>query len=130
MRHLRILYIGMKDGLDVYSMEISLYLRQVLSACSELHLFGDLFTEQTYREDGRYALVVQNSFCLIRYKDLFKWLSDTPVLFVSCGNRVVDYVTPFKKPVWGHSFGKCFLVGLGHPGRDAASSLLSGGKVG
>lgn len=116
MKHLRILYIGMKDGLDVCSMEISLFLRQVLSACSELHLFGDLFTKQTYREDGRYDLViVQNSFCLIRYKDLFKWLSDTPVLFVSCGNRVVDYVTPFKNLYGVIHLGNASLSAWGIP---------------
>ena len=69
VEHLLILYIGMKDGLDVCSREISQSLQQVLSACCELHLLGDLFSEQSYQKGQMYGLViVQNSLCFIHYK--------------------------------------------------------------
>lgn len=114
MKHF--LYIGMKEGLDICSVKISLFLQQVFSACSELHLLGDLFTKQTYQEDGKYDLViVQNSFCLIRYKDLFKRLSNTPALFVSTGNHVVDYVAPFKNLYGVIHLGNASLSAWGIP---------------
>ena len=116
MKHLLILYIGMREGLDICSMKISLHLQQVLSACGELHLLGDLFLKQSFREGGMYDLViVQNSFCFIRYKDLFKRLSNSLVLFVSTGSHVIDYVAPFKNLYGVINMGDATLSTCGIP---------------
>ncbi|WP_455628925.1 hypothetical protein [Parabacteroides chinchillae] len=45
-----ILYIGTQEGLDTCSREISGYLVKLLSAHYQLHLLGDLFSEQSYEE--------------------------------------------------------------------------------
>lgn len=116
MNHLSILYIGIKEGLDIYSIEISNNLRQLLSTCSQLHLLGDLFVEQSYLEDKFYDLiVVQNSLSFVYYKKYFKRLRKFPVLFVSTANHLGSYVAPFKNLYGVINMGDVSLSAFGIP---------------
>ncbi len=116
VEHLLILYIGMKDGLDVCSREISQSLQQVLSACCELHLLGDLFSEQSYQKGQMYGLViVQNSLCFIHYKECLSQLAKSPVLFVSTTEELSGYVAPLKNLYGVINMGEASLSVLGIP---------------
>lgn len=116
MNNLSILYIGIKEGLDIYSIEISNNLRHLLSTCGQLHLQGDLFEEQSYQEDKFYDLiVVQNSLSFIHYKEYFKRLRESPVLFVSTTDHLGSYVAPFKNLYGVINMGDASLSAFGIP---------------
>lgn len=116
MNNLSILYIGIKDGLDIYSIEISNNLRQLLSTCGQLHLLGNLFAKESYLEDKFYDLiVVQNSFSFIHYKEYFKRLRKSPVLFVSTTNHLGSYIAPFKNLYGVINMGDASLSAFGIP---------------
>lgn len=116
MNNLSILYIGKKEGLDIYSIEISNNLRHLLSTCGQLHLQGDLFEEQSCQEDKFYDLiVVQNSLSFIHYKESFKRLRKFPVLFVSTTNHLGSYVAPFKNLYGVINMGDASLSAFGIP---------------
>lgn len=116
MKHLLILYIGMKEGLDLRSLKVARLLQQTLSVCGELHLLGDLFSEQTYQNDVKYDLVVfQNTYCLIRYKKYLQRLSRSPFLFVSVSDNPSGYIAPLSSLYGVIHIGKAALSAFGIP---------------
>lgn len=116
MKNLSILYIGIKDRLNLISTEVSECLLKLFSTYGTLHLLGDLFEETSYREDKLYNLVVvQNSYSFIRYKDCIKRLRKSPVLFVSIGNQIESYVTSFENLFGVLNIGNISLSALGIP---------------
>lgn len=116
MKDMLVLYIGIKDGLNVYSKETSKYLQQVLSACCSLHLLGNLFSEQSYQKGQMYDLViVQNSICFQHYKEFLKQLRKSPVLFVSAADDLSGYIVPFKNLYSVINMGDASLSAFGIP---------------
>lgn len=116
MNNLSILYIGIKKGSDSYSVKVSESLRMLLTTCGELHLLGDLFSEQSYRVDQLYDLVVvQNSLSFIHYKEYFKRLKKSPILFVATDDHVGSCVAPFENLFGVLNMGNISLSAFGIP---------------
>ena len=111
-----ILYIGTQEGLDTCSREISGYLVKLLSAHYQLHLLGDLFSEQSYELGQSYDLIIiQNSLSLIRYKKQLKRLGKSPALFIATTNRLDSYIAPFKNLYGVLSMSDAALPAFGIP---------------
>ncbi|SEG22410.1 hypothetical protein, partial [Parabacteroides chinchillae] len=111
-----ILYIGTQEGLDTCSREISGYLVKLLSAHYQLHLLGDLFSEQSYEQGQSYDLIIiQNSLSLIRYKKQLKRLGKSPALFIATTNRLDSYIAPFKNLYGVLSMSDAALPAFGIP---------------
>lgn len=116
MNNLSILYIGIKEGSDSYSVKVSESLRMLFTACGELHLLGDLFSGQSYRVDQLYDLVVvQNSLSFIHYKEYFKRLKKSPILFVATDDHVGSCVAPFENLFGVLNMGNISLSAFGIP---------------
>lgn len=96
MKRLSVLYIGVRDGLDIWSKELADYLVKLLSSCYQLHLLGDLFSKQD-GEPARYydLVIVQNSLTFIHYNKLIKRFAKCPFLFISTTNNLRSYIAPF-----------------------------------
>lgn len=97
MKQADILYIGMSEGLDIRSKELSGYLIRFLSSHYQVHLFGDLFHESSSELRRSYDLIlVQNSFSFVYYKKLLKRYVKCPVLFIATTLDLKSYVAPFE----------------------------------
>lgn len=97
MKQADILYIGMSEGLDIRSKELSGYLIRFLSSHYQVHLLGDLFHESSSELRRSYDLIlVQNSFSFVYYKKLLKRYVKCPVLFIATTLDLKSYVAPFE----------------------------------
>lgn len=97
MKQTDILYIGMSEGLDIRSKELSGYLIRFLSSHYQVHLLGDLFHESSSELRRSYDLIlVQNSFSFVYYKKLLKRYVKCPVLFIATTLDLKSYVAPFE----------------------------------
>lgn len=97
MKQTDILYIGMSEGLDIRSKELSGYLIRFLLSYYQVHLLGDLFHEPSSELRRSYDLIlVQNSFSFVYYKKLLKRYVKCPVLFIATTLDLKSYVAPFE----------------------------------
>ncbi len=114
MKQLYILYIGI--GLDNHSKKLAGYLVKLLSVRCQVHCVGNLFNVPSQELKKSYSLIlIQNSFSLMHYKELFRQYVKCPVLFIATNLQIDSLVAPFENLFGILNVGNASLSALGIP---------------
>lgn len=114
MEQLSILYIGI--GQDNRSKELAGYLVKLLSVRWQVHCVGNLFNVPSQELKKSYNLIlIQNSFCLVHYKELLRQYVKCPVLFIATTQNIDSIVVPFENLFGILNAGNASLSAWGIP---------------